>query len=170
MKTLIKILMLSIVLYSCDSDESLDIVDHIDDKLVEEYTYDPYGVIFKITNDLDHIEGVSQNESFDSLVFCKFHYELNSETVSNDVHNIEYFTWIPYGHYVYWRYNYTGDKQVIITSFNENNQFIYAFIKKYSCKPDDIDTDWFQYIFPYPINDTVYVSMAKIIEDIITTK
>ena len=134
-------------------------------KLVEELTYDPYGVVFKITNDVNYINGVGEDVNFDSLAFCKFHYYDYYETDSDDLNNREYFTWIPYGHYVCWRYNYTGEKQVIITNIDAYGRFVYGFIKKYTCDPSEVDTEWFQEIFPYPVNDTVYVSINKLIED-----
>ena len=160
-KTLIKILILSIIFYSCDNDESLDITDHIDDKLVEEYTYDPYGVVFKITNDINN----AFNYDFDSLAFAKFQYDPVLFTKA-DLFNIECFTWISFGCHVNWRYNYTGQKQItIVTKINEDTAIVSAALKLYSCDPSEVDEEWFQEIFPYPVNDTVHVSISKLIED-----
>ena len=163
MKTLIKILILSIIFYSCDKNDPVEVIEYHDDKLVEELTYDPYGVVFKITNDVNYIN--SDNESPDSLAFGKFHYFDYYETDIDALNNREYFTWIPYKHYVCWRYNYTGEKQIIIANTHEDGYFIYGNCKKYSCDPSEVDTAWFQEIFPYPVNDTVYVSINKLIED-----
>ena len=165
MKTLFKILVLFIIFCSCDEDDSIEVIDHSNDKLIEEYTYNPYGVVFKITNDINSV----YDFEFDSLTFGKFHYDYPYDSLGtflDDIHNIEHFTWIPYGHYVSWRYNYTGEKQIIIvTNINEDGAIIFGLMKKYSCDPSEIDTEWFQEIFPHPVNDTVYVSINKLIED-----
>ena len=110
MKTLIKIFILTIILCSCDNDEHVDISDHVDDKLIEEYTYDSYGVVFKIKNDINY----AFNLDFDSVAFAKFQYNPTIGDARVDMYNIDHFTWIPYGHYVNWRYNYTGQKLITI--------------------------------------------------------
>ena len=166
MKALIIITIFSILLYSCNEEEFPDKDPNVNDKLVEEYTYDPYGVVFKIKNDINN----AFNLNFDSLAFSKFQYDYFNVTV-DDLNKIEYFTWIPYDHYVNWRYNYTGKKFVtIITNISEEGFIINSAIKTYSCNPSEISEEWFQEVFPYPVDDTVYVNISDIIDDILTLK
>ncbi len=167
MKTFTKIFFIIIIFYSCDNDESINISDQVDDKLIEEYTYDPYGVIFKITNDINYAFDLN----FDSVAFAKFQYNPTLGDARVDMYNIDHFTWIPYGYYVNWQYNYTGQKFVtIITNISEEDYIINAALKTYSCNPSEVNNEWFQSIFPYPVNDTVYVSISKLIDDIINSK
>ena len=52
MKIIFKILILLIIFCSCDKDDPTDKNNPTNNKLVEEYTYNPYGVVFKIENDI----------------------------------------------------------------------------------------------------------------------
>lgn len=164
MRTLLIFLILSITIYSCNEEESPNKDSNVNDKLVEEYTYDPYGVVFKIKNDINN----AFNMDFDSIAFSKFQHNYYNVTV-DDLNNVEYFTWIPYGHFVNWRYNYTGQKfATIITNIDTEGNISNSAIKLYSCDPSEIDEEWFQEIFPNPLNDTVYVNISSIINDIIS--
>ncbi len=169
MKILLKILVFLIIFYSCEEDGSTEVIDYSSNKLVEEFTFDQYGVLFKIINDYNSDSDYSFD--FDSVALSKFHYEIkynvSGTTINNDIHNKEHFTWIPYGYYVNWRYNYTDEKQVVIvTNINNEGNYYLGFIKEYSCNPAEVDAEWFQELFPYSSNDTVYVSISKLIEDI----
>lgn len=166
MKALIIITLFSIIFYSCSKEDSPVKESNMNDKLIEEYTYDPYGVVFKIKNDIDS----AFNIDFDSLAFSKFQHNYFNVTV-DDINKIEYFTWIPYDHYVNWRYNYTGEKNItIITNISNEGFIINSAIKTYSFDPSEVSKEWFQEIFPYPLNDTVYVNISNIIDDILTLK
>ena len=162
MKTIIKILLVVIILYSCDKDEPIIKQNYVDVNLVENYTYDTDGVVFKITNDIKY----AFNLDFDSLALAKFHFE-TLYTTKEDLFDRESYTWIPYGHHVNWRYNYTGEKQItIIPKITEDTLVVCMVGDVYFRDPSEIDTDWFQKLFPYPVNDTVYVSISNIIDDI----
>ncbi len=162
MRTLFKVLLISIIVFSCDKDEPIINQNYIDKNLVEEYTYDPYGVVFKITNDINS----AFNLDFDSLALAKFHFE-SLYTSKEDLFNRECYTWIPYGKHVNWRYNYSGEKQItMIPKITEDTLIVCMVGDVYFRDPSEIDTDWFQELFPYPVNDTVYVSIAKLVDDI----
>jgi hypothetical protein len=170
-------LILSLLAFSCKKHEdSLDSEDTIseDNRLIQVYTYDSNGVVFKIVNDVD--SAAYQMQDTYGGFYYTFHYKVDSICLKNWHYNgpedfsSENFTWFTKrGQYVCWRDVYIGK----IRSEKRCDIFIpnrYKNLRKvdYLEYGGAIMTDSIAYrhpdfklVFPEPILDTVYVKLSN---------
>jgi hypothetical protein len=185
MKTLILFFIFAVCLISCEKNDDTNLIyseknDEVDkpqveirNPFIEEYVYDSGGVVFKITNDIDSlINNRTQTlQLIDSLAFKKLHYRNTIDSINNK----DVYTWMKKGDYVCWRYKYIFDGPINSTNSRYfistviDNPLSTTITDKYceysiSLYYYQIDTEKYDYknIFPYPVNDTVYVNISSI--------
>jgi len=190
MKTFILLFIFSICLISCQKNDDvittlsapldeitpLDTVVKVRNYFIEEYTHDIDGVVFKITNDIDSLinNRTKLIQKIDSLSFKKFQFPFSTDSVNNR----STYTWMKKGDYVCWRYKYVYDGQIPKINPNDDRYFVSIIINNPSssdtyCTYDklfyfnqvDVDKVRYQNIFPYPVNDTVYVNISSIFKE-----
>jgi len=177
MYTRFLLLILSLWIMSCQKNDSIVIAPK-KVLMIEEYIHDDDGVIFKITNDIDSLinNRTKLIQKIDSLSFKKFHFSFSTDSVNNR----STYTWMKKDEYVCWKYKYVYDGPVPKLNPNDDRYFLTVLIDnpaandintKY-CTYDkliyynqsDIVTAAYQSVFPYPVNDTVYVSISAFLK------
>lgn len=141
--------------------------------LIEEFTNDPTGVVFKIVNDLDSAFYRAPNEfvdlfkiKIDSVCLKKFMYNGIESPLTNN------YTWFTKkGQFVCWRYKYFHtsepfDKSVDLILPNRHREISplkFCFYRGSTvCTYESSQTIAFQRVFPQPINDTVHVKLSSL--------
>jgi hypothetical protein len=166
-KLLLYCLTLTLAICSCSKDEECPCVEtknHIP-KMVESIIYDPNGVVFKITNDINqgynYQEIVEHGNSFweniDTIYLKRFYSMSNASVFDSN------YVRIGKGDYICWRYNYVyqGYRNIYMAFKNprtnnlEYSHCIYGTALSYG------DNNWFKARFPEPINDTVKVMLSS---------
>jgi hypothetical protein len=132
--------------------------------LIEEYTYDPAGVVFKIVNNIDggwnYIDKVF--EKIDSVYLKKFQYYQGE----GDPRFSSNYTWFTKkGQYICWRYPYIFEGYKYLEIGFQNDNKIYSYLSVILCSQEASSGVTFQQLFPAPINDTVYVNLSWIRSD-----
>lgn len=172
------ILILSIVGISCKKSEepSPPVKENL---LIEQYTYDSTGIIFKITNDVEHAWNYDANnfigaiQKIDSIALGKFEYNGDS----NDYFNKKHYTWFTKkGQYVYWKYKYLdGLKHLIVVFpniYNVNNdpgKRYCDYETSLTCTTASSASSQIQLLFPI-VNDTVVMHLTAINQNFVYYK
>jgi hypothetical protein len=172
MKTTIYSLLLIItsLFISCKKDKNNlnDPLPKKENLLIEEFTYDTAGVVFKITNDIDEAWNCQENiiEKPDSVYLKKFNFVGDDDPIGPK------YTWFTKrGQYACWRYQYIdgGIKYMEIGFLNKHRPYIpykySSFAFTIGCTIYSLESMDFQRIFPKPVNDTVFVRLSAIRPD-----
>lgn len=161
------VLLLSLGLQSCRKIETTTPLTPIKDpNLIEEYTYDPSGVVFKIVDDVEHAWNYQEYriQPIDSICLSKFEYigSVDSMYTKN-------YTWFTKkGQYVYWRYKYIheGGKHLTVIFPNIYRRHVVGFeicgfTGYIDCNINSSRYNDFQFLFPL-VNDTVQMRLSNI--------
>jgi hypothetical protein len=170
MKYLGIILILSLFAISCKKNEEPLPVPGKDPNLIEEYTYDSTGVVFKIINDVERawnaIPSVDSLQKADSLAFGKFDYP-GTSTGNYFIYNRKYYTWFTKkGQYVCWRYKYIDD--VVNYRFDRSVKYYNVYIPYHKDEVDYIGCCTFVYTDIAASKSELYPSMFPLVNDTVT--
>jgi len=165
-------IILSLLAFSCRKHE--DSLDNEDTNLIQVYTYDTNGVVFKIVNDVD--SAAYQMQDIHGGFYYTFHYKVDSICLKNWHYNgpedfsDENFTWFTKrGQYICWRDVYIGNiRSEKWCDIFIPNKFMNLRNVKYLGYCGSIMTDSIAYrhpdfkkLFPEPVDDTVYVKLSN---------
>jgi hypothetical protein len=164
----------NIVFIGCKK-EKIDIQKH-ENLLIEEFVYNPNGVVFKITNDVD--SAAYQLIDLNGAFYYTFHFKIDSIALKKFLYNgpenplTNNYTWFTKkGQYVCWKYEYVHisepyDKYIDMVIPNRyKNLSVSKFIfyrGLTTCTYNSSLTAAFQKVFPKPLNDTVYVKLSSL--------